>query len=108
MSVFYARASLVLNLTNPRLAIETFGLTPLEAMAAGLPVIVPPVGGIAELVQAGVNGYCIDVACVDAIASHINTVLGDAALYRRLSAAALRLSQRYDSATATASIAALL
>ncbi len=47
---FYNDASVVVNLTDPRQAIETFGLTPLEAMSAGLPVIVPTVGGIAELV----------------------------------------------------------
>lgn len=47
---FYNRASLVLNLTNKNQAIETFGMTPLEAMTCGLPVIVPTVGGIAELV----------------------------------------------------------
>ena len=57
---FYNRASLVLNLTNKRFAIETFGLTALEAMAAGLPVIVPTVGGIAEMVEDGENGYKID------------------------------------------------
>jgi glycosyltransferase involved in cell wall biosynthesis len=34
-------------LTNPKLAIETFGLTALESMSAGLPVIVPAQGGIA-------------------------------------------------------------
>lgn len=40
----------MLNLTNKNQAIETFGMTPLEAMTCGLPVIVPTVGGIAELV----------------------------------------------------------
>lgn len=47
---FYNQASVVLNLTNKDQAIETFGMTPLEAMSCGLPVIVPTVGGIAELV----------------------------------------------------------
>lgn len=58
---FYNRASLVLNLTNKKQAVETFGLTALEAMSAGLPVIVPTEGGIAEMVEDGVNGYKIDV-----------------------------------------------
>ncbi len=56
---FYGEASVVLVLTNPRMAIETFGLTALEAMTAGLPCVVPPVGGIAEMVTDGVNGYQI-------------------------------------------------
>lgn len=50
VTTFYNNASIVVNLTDPRQAIETFGLTPLEAMSDGLPVIVPTVGGIAELV----------------------------------------------------------
>ena len=61
MSRFYNEAAIVINLTNPKLAVETFGLTPLEAMSAGLPVIVPTVGGIAEMVGDGDNGYKIDV-----------------------------------------------
>lgn len=47
---FYNIASVLLNLTDKTQAIETFGMTPLEAMSCGLPVIVPTVGGIAELV----------------------------------------------------------
>lgn len=50
---FYNQATVVLNLTNRNQAIETFGMTPLEAMTCGLPVIVPTVGGIAELVIDG-------------------------------------------------------
>lgn len=49
---FYNKATVVLNLTDKTQAIETFGMTPLEAMSCGLPVIVPTIGGIAELVTA--------------------------------------------------------
>lgn len=45
---FYMKASIVLNLSDKEKVIETFGMTVLEAMRAGLPVIVPTVGGIAE------------------------------------------------------------
>ncbi|MET0271916.1 MAG: glycosyltransferase family 4 protein [Phenylobacterium sp.] len=38
---------------------ETFGLTPLEAMAAGLPLIVTDWNGYKETVRAGVDGYRI-------------------------------------------------
>ena len=38
---FYNQASLVLNLSDKKQVVETFGLTALEAMSTGLPVIVP-------------------------------------------------------------------
>jgi len=41
---FYQKANLVTNLSRPDLWVETFGMTALEAMAYGIPVIVPPVG----------------------------------------------------------------
>ncbi|MDB4068956.1 glycosyltransferase family 4 protein [Pseudomonadales bacterium] len=54
---FYSRANLVLNLSKPDGWVETFGLTILEAMAFGIPVIVPAVGGPVELVRDGRDGY---------------------------------------------------
>jgi glycosyltransferase involved in cell wall biosynthesis len=38
---------------------EAFGLTPLEAMAAGLPCIVSDWNGYRDMVRDGVDGYCI-------------------------------------------------
>ena len=96
VSPFYNNASLVLNLSNKELAIETFGLTVLEAMSAGLPVIVPTVGGIAELVEDRVNGYKIDVQDFDKIAEHIHKILTDKELYISLSKNALELSKKFD------------
>lgn len=97
VAFFYNRASIVLNLTDKRLAIETFGLTALEAMSAELPVIVPTVGGIAEMVEDGVNGYKLDVIALDDIAARITEILTDRSLYLRLSAGALSMASRYDS-----------
>lgn len=57
---FFSRASLVVNLTRTDMCIETFGMTLLEAMAFGIPVIAPPVGGPAELVTDGKEGYLLD------------------------------------------------
>ena len=37
--------------------LETFGLVVVEAMAAGLPVVAARVGGVAEVVREGSNGY---------------------------------------------------
>jgi hypothetical protein len=56
---------------------ETFGLTPLEAMAAGLPCIVSDWNGYRDTVRDGVDGY------------RIPTVMPDAG-------AGLDLAQRYD------------
>lgn len=93
---FYNRASLVLNLTNKNQAIETFGLTVLEAMSAGLPVIVPTVGGIAEMVEDGMNGYKLDVTELEKIAARIEEILSDRNLYLHLAAGALEVAGRYD------------
>jgi len=76
--------------------VETFGLTALEAMTAGLPVIVPSVGGITEIVEDGVNGYKIDIQQLDKIEQKIKTILNDFKLYKTLSNNALKTAQNFD------------
>lgn len=93
---FYNSASLVLNLSDRHKFIETFGLTPLEAMSAGLPVIVPTVGGIAEMVEDDVNGYKIDVQNLNAIEGRIRQIFEDEELYSKLSDNAILYSVRYN------------
>ena len=97
VSKFYNRASLVLCLTNKEYAIETFGLTTLEAMSNALPVIVPTVGGIAEMVEDGVNGYKIDVQNLTKIKDFIKKVISNRDLYLSLSEKAYNSSQQYSS-----------
>ena len=93
---FYGQSSIVLNLSDKNRVIETFGLTALEAMRAGLPVIVPTVGGIAEMVDDGVNGYKIDVQNRDLIAQRIDEMLSMEDLYIRMAENALLHAHRYD------------
>lgn len=93
---FYNRASVVLNLSNKNQFIETFGLTALEAMSAGLPVIVPTVGGIAEMVDDGENGWKIDVANLDKITEKISEMLNDNELYCRMAKSALEYSKKFS------------
>lgn len=68
-------ADLIVNLSIPSLCIETFGMTILEAMAYGVPAIVPNVGGPLELVINDYNGYCIDVTDIDSIIKTIDKAL---------------------------------
>ncbi|TXD47763.1 glycosyltransferase family 4 protein [Polaribacter sp. IC073] len=68
---FYKKASLVLNLSRVDEWVETFGLTIIEAMAFGIPVIVPPVGGPAEIVTNDKEGYLISSYEVEKIAQKI-------------------------------------
>ncbi|WP_290534315.1 glycosyltransferase family 4 protein [Alistipes sp.] len=72
---FLRMSDLMMNLSIPSLCIETFGMTILEAMAYGIPSIVPNVGGPTELIKDGYNGFCIDVSDVDQIVHYINKAL---------------------------------
>lgn len=108
VAVLYNRASLVLNLSDPRLVIETFGLTALEAMSCALPVIVPQEGGIAELVKDGENGYKIDCKDSDLLVSRISTVLTDKDLYLKLAENALAFSEGFSQRKMLDSITSLL
>lgn len=93
---FYRKASLVLNLSNKDSFVETFGMTVLEAMTAALPVIVPTVGGVAEMVDDGVNGYKIDVRHLDEIERCVKEVLTNEDLYHKLSRHAKERAGQYD------------
>ena len=93
---FYQQASVVLNLSDKRLFIETFGLTALEAMTAGLPVIVPTEGGIAEMVDDAVNGYKIDVEDLDCIGDAIKKLLTDKTKYIQMAENALLCAKKFN------------
>jgi L-malate glycosyltransferase len=93
---FYRRATIVVNLSHPDKWIETFGMTVLEAMTYGLPVIVPPVGGVRELVEDGVNGFLADYRDLPTIAEHIRQLTNDPCLYQSLSEQALRRSKLFS------------
>ena len=93
---FYNRASLVLNLSNRKLFVETFGLTALEAMTAGLPTIVPTVGGIAEMVTDGENGFKIDSQDCEKIEQCVENILRNKDFFVNLSKNALAKARQYD------------
>jgi glycosyltransferase involved in cell wall biosynthesis len=86
----YAKASLVVNLSRPDQWQETFGLTLLEAMAFGIPVIAPPVGGPLELVADGQEGFLVDSRQPELLSAKVRQLADDEALCLTMSAAALR------------------
>ncbi len=82
---FYREASIIVNLSHPDLWVETFGLTILEGMRYRLPVIVPPVGGVTELVKDGKNGFLINSKNVDELSEKITYILSNAHVYQSFS-----------------------
>ncbi|MEB0225205.1 glycosyltransferase family 4 protein [Pseudomonas sp. 10S4] len=96
MSDFYSRSDLLLNLSRPDGWIETFGLTILEGMSHGLPVIVPPVGGPAELVRSDVEGYLISSYDIEELYRTICRISSDPKKYKLLSDNALSRTRDFS------------
>jgi len=69
---------------------EGFGLTPLEAMSTGVPVIATDVGAFPELVREGETGTVIGRDNLDAMVEATNGFLSDPEMMQRRSAAARR------------------
>jgi glycogen(starch) synthase len=65
---------------------EAMGLTILEAMAAGTPVIASRVGGVPEVVDHERTGLLVQSGDVDALAAAIGKLLDDSRLRARLAA----------------------
>ena len=93
---FYDQAKILLNLTHPDKWIETFGLTILEAMAYGIPAIVPNAGGPLELIDDGSNGYTVEPLNLDLVVEKIKMLMENEDLYLRFSSAATEKSRQFD------------
>ena len=84
MSDVYKTASVVLNLSRTDICREAFGLTIIEAFSFGLPVIVPPVGGPAEIVRNNIDGFQVDSRDTDQISSLLIALSSDKNLYQKM------------------------
>lgn len=93
---FYERSHVILNLSKPEGWIETFGMTILEAMYCGRPVICPQVGGVLELVTNGIEGYTIDSKNEKEIVDALKRMSGSMSLYKSLSDAAYKKSVEFS------------
>ncbi|MFK7969690.1 MAG: glycosyltransferase family 4 protein [Bacteroidia bacterium] len=89
IAAFYARHDVLLNLSDPVRLPETFGMTILEGFAFGMPAIVPPDGGPAELVREGIEGFVIHPQNTDEIADTLRLLSQDKEAFDALSENAL-------------------
>jgi glycogen(starch) synthase len=76
--------------------VEPFGIVVLEAMAAGLPVVVSSRGGAGEIVRDGVDGLVVDPFDRTALASAIGRVISDGAERDRFIASGRERVLAYD------------
>ena len=67
---------------------DCYSLVAMEAMAAGLPVIISRLGGIPEIVAEGETGYLIDVDDYAALTRHLDRLIKDPFLREHLGTAA--------------------
>jgi N-acetyl-alpha-D-glucosaminyl L-malate synthase BshA len=78
--------------------LESFGLSALEAMACGVPVIGTDVGGLPEVVRSGETGYLLPVGDVEGMAARTLDLLRDEERRRTMGRAArLRAATLFDS-----------
>jgi glycosyltransferase involved in cell wall biosynthesis len=65
---------------------ELLGLTALEAMASGTPVVASRIGGLAEVVRDGETGYLVEPGDLAALGDRLALLLSDRRLAARLGA----------------------
>ncbi|MFH1413397.1 MAG: glycosyltransferase family 4 protein [Candidatus Omnitrophota bacterium] len=81
MPKLYAASSVCV---YPSTASEPFGLTMLEALASGKPMVVTEAGGMPEIIKDGINGFIVPVKDFESLASRIIQLLSDGQLRDRL------------------------
>jgi glycosyltransferase involved in cell wall biosynthesis len=72
---------------------ESFGLSIVEAMAAGVPVIATASGGACEIIDPGVTGLLVPIAGVTPMADAISSLLDDPARRESLAENARRVAR---------------
>ena len=75
---------------------ESFGVSALEAMAAGVPVISSNTGGIPEVNVHGETGFLSDVGDIEDMSSNVLKILKDKILYERISLNALKKATSFN------------
>ncbi len=81
---------------------EGLPIAVLEALAAGLPLVTTPVGGIPEVIENGVNGVLIEPGDVEALAAGLLRLLDDEDLRRRMAETNVRVAREDHDASVVA------
>ena len=85
-------------------SVEPFGMGPVEAMAAGVPVVVTNVGGLPEIVADGVHGLHVPPFSPEAIAKAVTRILTEDGLRERMIAAGRERARDFDAVSAMESL----
>jgi len=109
LSDFYADAFVVLNLSIPEFCIETFGLTLIEAMSFGVPVIAPAYGGPSEIINDYTSGILLhDPEDLELISKAIYSLSSSQDSYIEFSLAAHERSKTFSLETFSCKMQSLL
>lgn len=98
LSTFYRAADICLVPSRS----ESFGLVALEASACGTPVIASAVGGLLTLVDSGVTGFLMEERDPERWAAHVDLLLDDPVLARRMEISGAARARTYTWSTSAA------
>jgi glycosyltransferase involved in cell wall biosynthesis len=108
MHPHYHRAAVVVNLSRPDEWVETFGMTVLEGLAYGRPVIVPPVGGVAEVNVHPHTGFAINGRDLGPLQHALRRLHRNSPFYARMAAAARQRAAAFGPARFAEQVLAVL
>ena len=93
LPAYYQRANVV---CAPSTTNESFGITLVEAMASGTPVVATRMGGYAQVTTHGVNGMLVKPGDETVLAETLQQVLEDSSLHDRLVDGGITRAQDFD------------
>ena len=92
----------------PSVAIETFSIAALEAMALGKPMIMSDVGGAAELIRPGIEGWLFPPGDIEKLAALLTTMVDESRCTAMGAAARRRVERHFSQETMLDRYVALL